>query len=207
VVVGVSIMIIPDFFNENGLKIIETIKSRLNENKQWANSEDENRAYMTGFSSNENKILAFMMREKIIDLIGEYEIRESVIMNAQIPWDIHSDYNNPELDMESTPGWGILVPLETVNTHTIIFNEKCKTSMADFKKNNKKMDQINEDMYEKYFSHCSLDNTKYVSINKICKWTYNHAIIWNKEYLHCSDNFHKNNIKTKSALVIFIENI
>ena len=124
-----------------------------------------------------------------------------MILSAFKPWSIHSDYDKGD----TNPGNGILIPYKTQNSHTIIFNEHCKTGLGDC--TNIPGNTVDKELWNKYLSHIPKNDLLKVTLKEIYAWNHGTGVIWSRLELHCSDNFIKNNIDTKIALVIFTERV
>jgi len=147
---------------------------------------------------------------KVQLLFGSY-------LNEKSPWTVHCDYYHKLI---GEPYTVFLIPL-SVNgdpnlvdkTHTIIFNEEdtyvdntgVANRMWDTKLwNSKKTKKENNSMtfYEQHLSHVSVDELECLTIQKILKWKLGSVLYWDEKLLHCSDNFHKNNLTSKQAIVV-----
>ena len=98
-------------------------------------------------------------------------------------------------------------------THTIVFNEEdtyvddtgaanrmWNTKLWNSKKTKKENNSMN--FYEQHLSHVSVDDLECLTIQKILKWKLGSILYWDEKLLHCSDNFHKNNLTSKQAIVV-----
>jgi len=132
------------------------------------------------------------------------KVFHGMMLKEKTPWRIHSDYVKGDDD----PDIAILIPLnvEELNTHTIIFNEKCLDSFPQFILNNNKLEHNAKDLYNNLCSHDTVDHLEYVSLLAAYKWLPGSMIYWDRRLLHCSDNFLKAGIKEKTALVFFTTN-
>jgi hypothetical protein len=132
------------------------------------------------------------------------------ILNAYRPYDLHSDSLDDEQPGTSIPdnteyAWTFLIPLNDYDTNTIVLNEESYDTKI-FRKwiertNAPIKDAIDDETYEKYFSHQNREDVRYVSIDTIFPWKKGTLLAMNRHRLHCSDNFYKKGVFEKRALV------
>jgi len=132
------------------------------------------------------------------------------ILNACQPYNIHSDSLDDDVPSTFTPinteyAWTFLIPLGDYNTNTIVLNEESydtKTFKKWIERTNAPIkDAIDDKTYEKYFTHQSREDVRYVSIDTIFPWKKGSLLAMNRHRLHISDNFYKKGIFEKRALV------
>ena len=66
--------------------------------------------------------------------------------------------------------------------------------------NNKDFDKND---YEKYMTHQPYEDCKSLEIDKVISWEIGSLITWDRSRLHCSDNFLKNNVISKTCMAFF----
>lgn len=184
--------------NENDFKLVSLLVNSLKDN-QTLNEGNIKKAFTIGLDKSKHAILKKILDSYLIPKIGNYNIFVAMYLNEFYPWAIHTDY--PKGD--NLPGYAVLIPLETINTHTVIFNEECKTDFEDYKKNNSKVENNCLYLAQTLLSHCNIRDLEYVSLKESVSWEEGKLIIWDRKLLHSSDNFMQNDIKNKRALVIF----
>jgi len=120
------------------------------------------------------------------------------------PFGIHTDY----VKGDKNPGLAILVPLnkEPLDTSTVIFNEECTSTFADFQKEHTKLQNNARHLAQSLMSHEPVNKLEYVSLLAVAHWEPGSVIAWDRRLLHSSDNFLANNVKEKRALVLFFNN-
>jgi hypothetical protein len=189
------------FFNVFSVDEITNICSELNKLSNQSN-QGEFFAYTNGFSR-QDLIYPFIKKvviSKLEILIGKkINLTVGMLLKAQIPWLIHTDY----VKNDQHPDLALLIPLMTANTHTVVFEQKCVDSFGEFIKTNKKLDNNAKNLHTTLCSHESLDRLEYVSLYDAYKWYLGSVIYWDRKMLHCSDNFLKNDLTEKNALVLF----
>jgi hypothetical protein len=125
------------------------------------------------------------------------------------PWRIHSDYVKGDID----PDLAMLIPLEIFpsfdnKTHTVIFNEECtyENNFTEFLSKHQKIDNNAVGIAEQHCSHVNPAVLEYLSFAQAHEWEPGALIYWDRKLLHCSDNFLKNGVTEKRALVLFTTN-
>ncbi len=62
---------------------------------------------------------------------------------------------------------------------------------------------FNKEHYEKYLTHQPYEDCKSLEIEKVVETKVGNLIYWDRTRIHCSDNFIKNNVKSKTLLALF----
>ena len=81
----------------------------------------------------------------------------------------------------------------------------CKTKRYNIRTdkhivNNK---DFNKNDYEKYMTHQPYEDCRSLEIDKVISWDIGSLIYWDRTRIHCSDNFLKNNVKSKAFVAFF----
>ena len=66
--------------------------------------------------------------------------------------------------------------------------------------NNKDFDKND---YEKYMTHQPYEDCKSLEIDRVISWEIGSLITWDRSRIHCSDNFLKNNVISKTCMAFF----
>ena len=196
-----------DVFSTADIDSIIKILSKL---KNTPNSGNTFRAYTNGFTENDviYKLIDKIIGNKLENIISQkIHIACGMHLKELVPWEIHTDFHHP-FDGDRIPDIAILVPLRVASrtgeqTHTVVFNEDCCTNFIDFKSINDKLDINANSIYNEYCSHIDSEDLEYVTLNGAYPWIPGSIIYWDRKLLHCSDNFLKNEITEKQALVLF----
>lgn len=69
--------------------------------------------------------------------------------------------------------------------------------------NNTKLINNAVGLHDTLLSHETVERLEYVSLLGAFKWLPGSVIYWDRKLLHASDNFLKNNVTEKTALVLF----
>jgi hypothetical protein len=155
-----------------------------------------------GLSKTDITLLEKLFKEHLIN----ERIHQAMALVEIAPWHIHADYNKGD----KNPGKAILIPWQTCDSHTLVFNEICTESLdskSDIVNFPKVDNHVSRELYEKYMSHCQWEDAQKVSIKEIFAWERGRAVTWDRTLLHTSDNFIKNGVDIKIALVIFTERV
>jgi len=125
-----------------------------------------------------------------------------MILKEHVPWPIHSDYSGK--NDRNKPTWAILIPLDySTDTHTVIFAEKEMQNLSNDKNNNKVKNHTFSEKELDLLSHIKKEDLQYVSDPIFYQWKIGSLICWQRNLLHCSDNFTTNKNDYKIALVAF----
>jgi protein-L-isoaspartate O-methyltransferase len=132
------------------------------------------------------------------------------ILNSFQPYDVHADgfdLNNPKTHLAE--GWEyaytFLIPLDNYNASTIIFDQESYTykGSGNWIENDKPeiLDVIDDETYNKYFTHVNKDVIRHLSIDTIYDWEKGDLLVASRHSLHASDNYLDNSILEKRALI------
>jgi hypothetical protein len=139
------------------------------------------------------------------------------LINEQIPQQLHSDYYYKSV---GEPYKAFLIPmgvdnqLESVDrVHTVTFNEQdtfvdsadpvrkmWKRAEWNAKRSAKENNATQH--FDQHLSHLKPNDLECLTVDQIIPWTLGGVVYWDERQLHCSDNFVKNNIKSKQAIVV-----
>lgn len=167
------------------------------------NSGEVKKAYTTGFDEAKKAILANLLKPYLEPNIGDFKIHIAMLLEEFQPWTVHTDY----VKGDERPGFAVLIPLETIPTATVIFNEHCLDDFDIFKNTNDPLENNCDYLHDSLLSHCKKDSLRYVSLKAIEGWEKGKLIIWDRRELHSSDNFLQNGIDSKRAIVIFTSKV
>jgi 2-polyprenyl-3-methyl-5-hydroxy-6-metoxy-1,4-benzoquinol methylase len=215
--------VIPNFFNNSELFEIEKIFRTHSDtiiqiekmgvelgNEQGMTHPEARAHYWFPGPSSQHKIGKILS-----DKLSHYFSREIMctdwhILNSFQPYDIHADgYDLNNLGTHLPEGWEyaytFLIPLDTYDTKTIIFEQESYTFKGgrNWLKHDKPelLDVIDDDTHKKYFSHCDREIVRHLSIDTEFKWEKGELLAASRHALHASDNYLNNRILEKRALV------
>ena len=186
--------------NEKDFKIIQSIYDTTITQLGGVNT---NGKIYIGINNLGKKLLKDILTRYIGDMLKTFEIGTAVASDQSTPSGIHTDYDQ----VKTNPGYGILIPLETINSSTIVFNEKCTDSFELFKTYSPKLEKNSVYLHDNLLSNMNKDDLFYVSVQSINNWIQGKLILWDLDQLHASDNFIANGIKNKKCILIFTEKV
>jgi len=193
-----------DVFQPDEIQSILTALRKLPDAKNTG----EFSAYTNGFEISD--LIYPFIKKKIINRLEilldcQINLVHGMLLKSFKPFGIHTDYDKED----ANPDMGIIIPLNSIpiDTHTIIFNEACTNTFDKYMLDNVKLINNAASMHNTLMSHETIDRLEYVSLLGCFKWIPGSVIHWDRELLHASDDFLKNNIIEKEALVLFTTNI
>ena len=65
------------------------------------------------------------------------------------------------------------------------------------------LSDFDKELYNKYLSHQPYEDCKSLEIDKVVETKIGSLIYWDRVRIHSSDNFMKNNVKSKTLLAFF----
>jgi hypothetical protein len=126
-----------------------------------------------------------------------------------LPWDIHSDYYKNECRDGHLPYYNFLIPLDDVNSSTVIFNQTTEDSpdFYSYKQNNQPVDDpVDEQFWNENLSMCWSHDRPYVSLRAWLPLQRRGQLLgFPSKYFHSSDNFHTKFPEPKSFIQIRTE--
>jgi len=183
---------------------IQSVLAALTKLKDAPNIGEQFKAYTNGFQPTD--LIYPFIKRKILDrletlLDRPIRLVHGMLLKEKKPWGIHTDY----VKGDTNPDMGILIPLneQPVDTHTVVFNESCTDNFDIYMSNNTKSINNAVDIHDTLLSHETTERLEYVSLLGAFKWHPGSVIYWDRKLLHASDNFLKNNVSEKTALVLF----
>jgi len=63
--------------------------------------------------------------------------------------------------------------------------------------------EFNKDDYEKYMTHQPYEDCQSLEIDKVISWEVGSIYTWDRSRIHCSDNFLKSNVISKTCMALF----
>ena len=185
------------FLSADDLSLIK--KAFYKEKERTLSSVERPKAYTTGISPTLNPMILNILG-RYLDLSGS-KIYQAFLLESFIPWNVHSDYDKGDED----PTLAILIPFETVDTHTIIFDQECLGELDGFLDSNHPInDPETLAEHKGLLSHVNQQILSYLTIKERARWEEGKLISWDRKLLHCSDNFSGKGIANKSAAVLFL---
>jgi hypothetical protein len=182
---------------------IQQLLDTLNKLKDSPNI-GEFKAYANGFQPTD--LIYPFIKKKVLGKLEQVfgrplNLLHGMLLKEKKPWGIHTDYKKGDIN----PDIAFLIPLNNtlINTHTVVFNEVCTDTFDAYKLKNTKLINNATNIHDKLMSHELAENLEYVSLYDSYPWIPGSVIYWDRKLLHASDNFLKNNLTEKTAMVLF----
>lgn len=186
---------------------ISTLQKTVSNLRSSMNSGPVDYAYTNGFKKTD--LIYPFIKKYVIDRIQqqldlELKLTHGMYLKEFRPWGIHTDYCKGDRH----PGMAVLIPLhtDTVNTHTVIFNEECTNDFPSYVATHTKLQHNASALHQTIMGHQPVEHLEYVSLLAAIPWTVGSVIYWDRHLLHSSDNFLANGVLEKHALVMFFNN-
>jgi hypothetical protein len=158
----------------------------------------------------DDKILISALTDKISKVLPDhFNIISLTRVKLFLPWDIHSDYFKNECRDNHLPYYNFLIPLDDVNSRTVIFDQTTNDS-PDFylyKMNNQPIDNpVDQEFWNENLSMCWPHDRPYVSLRAwLPSQRRGQLLGFPSKYFHSSDNFHTKFSEPKSFIQIRTE--
>lgn len=139
------------------------------------------------------------------------------LINEEIPQRLHSDYYYKSV---GEPYKAFLIPISIENqfegferVHTITFNEldtfvdsadpvRKMWKRVEWMQNRTPKQNNALEYFDQHLSHLNTDDLECLTVEQVVPWQMGSVVYWNEKQLHCSDNFVKNGITSKQAIVV-----
>ena len=144
-------------------------------------------ALLTKQTSNNYDFIIKDINNKFVDIINILDFKEKIqnVSNGPFSYDGKKFLVNNKFK-EYIDG---LSKTKRYNART----DKHIVNNKDFNKND----------YEKYMSHQPYEDCKSLEIDKVVSWEVGSLMTWDRTKIHCSDNFLKNNVTSKTCMALF----
>ena len=138
-------------------------------------------------------------------IVGDWHLHDSLK-----PYPLHGDaYDEKEsatyLPDDVDYAWTFIIPLDTYNANTVIFNESSPDlkNMFDWihERNPPKKHSITDEVYEQYLTHCDRMTCEHLSIEEIFPWNKGWLNGTDRRRIHCSDDYSNRGLTGKRGLV------
>lgn len=138
----------------------------------------------------------------------DVEIHGKHILNSYQPYKIHTDgiLGESGIDENNYGAWTIVIPLETCNSNTIIFNEwyvPTKSLIDYINEGAEKKNGVSDEVYEKHLSAEFKPYMEYLSLDVIFPWKRGSLMAASRYKFHASDNFPANGLLNKRAIILW----
>lgn len=149
---------------------------------------------------------------KLNQAIGyEIIVQDLHMLTSYRPYMLHSDVTSirgitRKEFKDCEPEYTIIIPLETCDSCTVVFNETHATSnnFEIFKKEytgNLTL-RLDKNLVLERLTHLHPKDLLYLSLHALQPWNAGDMFAIDRRYFHCSDNFLKRNVDCKKSIVI-----
>lgn len=147
-----------------------------------------------------------MMREKIDRWFGpEVILGGWHILTSYFPYRTHSDalFGEYGFDENNYAAWTLVIPLDDYDSHTLLFDQYSFTTklVPEYIKDKEPIDKIDTYTYDKYLTLEAPESMRHFSLEYAYKWKKAKCFAASRYKFHGSDNFIKNGIKMKRAVI------
>jgi hypothetical protein len=148
------------------------------------------------------------LKEKMYKEFGDDLVIGGIhILESHTPYRTHIDgiYGEYGIDDDHYGAYTVVIPLETVDSNTVIFNEWYTNSknIDEYIQTSDPIDSIDDETYEKYLSYEVREKMRYLSIETVFPWKIGSLLATSRYKWHCSDNYLKNGIASKTAVIMW----
>jgi hypothetical protein len=200
---------IRDYIVNNGFYTLDTETNY----SRFDKDQTKNPNHFYTWDYNNDTHLFSVLNDRLNKLTG----RNIVAVNPHLadlrtPYYVHTDYWQSN-DHGRTPEYTVIIPLDTYDCHTIIFNEYISDAKHDyncdlfseFTKNyqGEKKLKIDTKFCADYLSHIHPNDLKCLSIETVFKWNKGSLLLFDRKKFHCSDNFLRKGLSKKIGIVIW----
>lgn len=151
-----------------------------------------------------------IIKRKMAKQFGEdLHISTCTVLNAYDPYKMHTDgiYGEFGIDESNYAAWTCVLPLDNYDSHTIVFDQSYEHTkiISDWIRdtNAQPIDIIDDETYQKYFTHEMREFMRYVSIETIFPWKKGSLLVASRYKFHTSDNFIANGITCKRGIIMW----
>jgi len=206
---NIETITIPNFISEKEIVIIEEISKSYLESKfpdyDYGTLLKAWYEYFTPAGNQE--ILKILLPKLQKYLHHDIIINDLHILTSYYPYIIHSDVlSGVDQNFDNAlPAWTIIIPLNNYNSKTIIFNEESPTTKDPYVwlVDKTPKDNKNKEFFKEYLDHNSIKLADYLTVHEIFDWRKGYLNATSRSKFHSSDNFRKNGIEEKRAIVMW----
>ena len=140
---------------------------------------------------------------------SNFDFSAITLVSLYLPWDIHNDLHKNKIKPGFRHGWNFLIPLEDVNSRTIIFEQSDEDTnhFSDYKKNHGKVpNPVDSKFWEDNLSFCWPHDREYLSLKEVLPYQRRRQLqAFKRTVFHSSDNFHTRGISKKNFIQVRLD--
>lgn len=141
------------------------------------------------------------------DLVNDIITQDFFHLVSRHPYEIHCDYGHLQFNDNEESFYVFVIPLETVNAKTVLLDQVHHgLHFPDFKNNNQPLTsdkRMSKEDFQEYCDHCWPQDRLFVSLQTVFEWQKGSVLMFDARHLHLSNNYRKDNVFEKNALVLF----
>jgi hypothetical protein len=146
-----------------------------------------------------------LIRSKISTVLSkEFSLGKIYRTKLFFPWDIHSDHFVNECSGGQVPYYNFLIPLEDVESRTILFDQFTEDSpdFSTYKQSHAPVETpIDQTFWDENLSMCWPQDRQYLTIKHVMPWQKRGQLVgFPSKYFHSSDSFHLRFTQPKSFI-------
>jgi hypothetical protein len=173
------------------------------------------RYYTWSFYNKDYAVIKDIFTEKLKKTTGiNLIVNHSHILDSFIPYTIHTDYYQEKpVGKNLEPAYTMIIPLDNYNSNTIVFNQFSEIKSFESYIDNKNSliisdsNRIPKETVDQYLTHLPENFVNYLSLKEIFHWKKGSAHFCDRRYFHCSDNYNRNNLTGKKAIIFWCSTI
>ena len=206
--------IIPNFLTDQELETIE----RVVEQHRTDETTFIDGNHLSGHNAVTYSFFLWMQRYQDIAAIliprlrkhfgRDLQLPTTHILNAYVPYGIHTDVMSGGFDPagNQTAAWTFIIPLETYDSHTVVFEQKhetIKTLNEWVEATNPEPHDIDDEFHQRYLTHVDRLDMRWLTPEAVFPWRKGDLFAADRRSFHVSDNFPAHGVKCKRAIIIW----
>ena len=206
-----EIFCLDNFFSESDMDQIDLEITRNQPGRDYVvNHGPFNGKLISNYIILTNKLLLSQITDKISTVMPDkFNLVSITRVKLFFPWDVHSDYFKNECSLENIPYYNFLIPLDDVNSRTIVFDQHTNNdpTFSSYKQNNQPLlNPVDETFWSENLSMCWPHDRVYLSLRKCLPLQRRGQLLgFPSKYFHSSDNFHTKFSTPKSFIQLRTE--
>ena len=146
-----------------------------------------------------------LLSERLRPWLGNFAVEKSHILDARLPWEIHNDYEIVCSNTPNQPQAVVVIPIEDSVSQTVVFDQHAlHSNFAQYRNDNAPFkDCVPVEQWDQLLSHCRPKDRFWLTINCVFPWHKGDMVVMDRQTFHASDSFHKSNVQSKRAIILF----
>lgn len=155
------------------------------------------------------KHLVDILQPKLDKHLGEGLYASHIhVLDSYIPYGMHTDAEQPNLELAPKPAWTLIIPLDDYDSTTYVFNERSSLKEPWHWVHEEGIEpgdySITREQWERDFAPFSdYELFRYLTIESTFKWKKGAMFAADRFRFHTSDNFLNHGLRNKRALILW----